>query len=69
MCLAQGYNAEPPVRLEPATLRSPVKHYTNALPDQHDVTTLDNSSGMGLVFGVIKLWLNYHQNHAHIIIY
>ena len=26
--LAQGHNAVPPVRLEPATARSPVKHFT-----------------------------------------
>ena len=28
MCLAQGHNAVPPVRLEPATTRSRVKHLT-----------------------------------------
>ena len=26
MCMAQGHNAVPPVRLQPATLRSGVKH-------------------------------------------
>ena len=28
MCLAQGHNAVPPVRLEPATLQSQVKNFT-----------------------------------------
>ena len=28
MCLAQGHNTVPPVRLKPATLRSGVKHST-----------------------------------------
>ena len=28
MCIAQGHTAVPPVRLEPATLRSRVKHST-----------------------------------------
>ena len=28
MCLAQGHNAVPSLRLEPATLRSQVKHST-----------------------------------------
>ena len=28
MCLAQGYNAVPPVRIEPATPQSQVKHST-----------------------------------------
>ena len=32
MCLAQGHNATLPVRLEPATLGSQVKHSTTALP-------------------------------------
>ena len=27
MCLAQGHNVVMPVRLEPATRRSPVKHF------------------------------------------
>ena len=33
MCLAQGHTAVPPVRHEPATHRSGVKHSTTALPN------------------------------------
>ena len=32
MCLAQGHNAMTPVRLEPGTPRSSVKHSTTELP-------------------------------------
>ena len=32
MCLAQGHNAVTPVRLQPTTPPSSVKHYTTELP-------------------------------------
>ena len=32
LCLAQGHNAVPPMRLEPAALLSQVKHSTTELP-------------------------------------
>ena len=38
MCLAQGLNTVPPVRLEPIALRSPTKHsryhYVTAIPNE-----------------------------------
>ena len=34
MCLAQGHNAVMPVRLEPATLQSRVKHSTTEPPNK-----------------------------------
>ena len=33
MCIAQGHNTVPPVRLKPTTPWSRIKHFTTALPD------------------------------------
>ena len=52
MCLAQGLNAVPPVRLEPATLRSRVKHPTTeqlrSLPDR-SVFLVGRQCSMGYI--------------------
>ena len=39
MCLAQGHNAMTPVRLEPAALRSRVKHSSSELPITHECSS------------------------------
>ena len=51
MCLAQGHNAVTPVRLEPATPQSRVKHSTTALPRKYN--------------HAFHIYVSYQINHHH----
>ena len=47
MCLAQGHNAVTPVRLEPATPWSQVKHSATALPEIYSKTCVKQPPQIG----------------------
>ena len=59
MCLAQGHKAVTPVRLEPAALRSPVRHSTTE-PLRYQLLITQGTNSLLLKFGLEKRNISFN---------